>query len=367
MSDKPIIVIGSGVAGYTFVEEFRRHNTETPIIMITRDDGAMYSKPGLSTIFQLKRAPEAWVTASAAAMADRLKIDILTHTTVTAVHPTEQCIQIGDRKLAYAELILATGADAHRLQHQDLKIYHVNNLEEYRAFHQAIQGKKRILIIGSGLVGCEFAHDLSVGGYDVTVLSQETYPLARFVPPKIGHRLVEKLQSLKIHWKFQAKLSDIQTSDYDVILSAIGIFPAIQLAETAGIHTNRGVVVNEFLETSEPHVYAIGDAAEIRGQCYFYVQPAQLAAKALVKTLLGERTPVILPMMRVKVKTGTYPIIFAGVRDTTDHAWRFEEDETGITGKLFIRDTYAGLILTGAHTQKFNEIEKPSPMVSELA
>lgn len=361
MSTKPLVIIGSGVAGYTLAEEYRKLAPTSPLVMLTQNEGALYSKPGLSTVFHLQRSPEALATASAADMAARLNMEVHTHTEVTGIHPVNKEVYFEDRVLAYEHLVLALGAETRKLTYPGLDIFSVNELADYQKFRRALEGKTQVIIIGSGLVASEFANDLAVGAYSVEVVSQDAYPLEKFLPRVMGERLKTALENLGVRWHFRTNYKDFLKSinlKDTLVLSAIGIQPQLTLAKSAGIETRAGIVVNEYLETNLAHIYALGDCAEVQGTCHQYIHPAQLSAKALAKTLTGEKTAVVFALMRVKVKTPAYPIIFAGQIAPHSEAWVIHEDALGMEAILEEEGSYRGLILTGEHCKKFNELAK---------
>lgn len=169
MSERaPLVIIGTGLAGYNLAREWRKLDSETPLLMITADDGRSYSKPMLSTGFSKNKDADGLAMAEPGAMAEQLNARILTHTRVTGIDPGHQRIWIGEEEVRYRDLVLAWGAEPIRVpvegDAQDA-LYPINDLEDYARFRQAAAGKRRVLLLGAGLIGCEFANDLSSGGY----------------------------------------------------------------------------------------------------------------------------------------------------------------------------------------------------------
>lgn len=333
----PLVVIGTGLAGYNLVKEFRKADAERQVIMITADDGRQYSKPMLSTGFSKGKDADGLAMNDAGAMAEQLKIEIRTHQTITAINPAEKVVMLGNEAVVYGDLVLALGAEPLQLPIDGAEhLYHVNDLMDYDQFYQAVQGKKRILVMGAGLVGCEYAHDLASAGYEVDLVAPDTQPLSRLVPAACGEALVPALEALGVTLHLEkavtsvvkdgehyvANLSDGTQLQADVMLSAVGLKPRVALAQAAAIEVNRAIVVNRYLETSAENVYALGDCAEVAGLNLLYVLPLMNAARALAKTLAGEPTQVKYPVMPVMVKTPSLPIVTCPVDENSEGEWQ---------------------------------------------
>ncbi len=170
----PVVVIGTGLAGFNVVKELRKLDKETPVVMITADDGRNYSKPMLSTGFTKEKAADELAMATPEKTAEQFDVEMKTFTEVKALHPADHEVELGDgSRLAYSKLVLAWGADVFRppLEGDATdQVYSVNDLMDYGEFRKALDGKKKVLIIGGGLIGCEFANDLSNGGFEVELV-----------------------------------------------------------------------------------------------------------------------------------------------------------------------------------------------------
>ena len=320
----PLVVIGTGLAGYNLVKEFRKADAERQVIMITADDGRQYSKPMLSTGFSKGKDADGLAMNDAGAMAEQLKIEIRTNQSITAINPADKVVMLGDEALSYSDLVLALGAEPFQLPIEGSEhLYHVNDLMDYAEFHSAVQGKKRVLVMGAGLVGCEYAHDLASAGFAVDLVAPDSQPLSRLVPAPCGDALKPALQALGVTLhlekavtsvvkdgdQYVAHLSDGSELKADVMLSAVGLKPRVALAQAAAVDVNRAIVVNKQLQTSAEHIYAIGDCAEVAGLNLLYVLPLMNCARALAKTLAGQPTEVKYPVMPVMVKTPSLPVV----------------------------------------------------------
>jgi len=161
-----IVIIGSGLAGYTLIREIRKLDKAIPITLITREPGYFYSKPMLSTALASKKEASQLITTASEGMASQLGIDILAETDVSAIDATVQTLQTSAGQISYGKLVLALGSDQIRIPLEGnaaSEVLTVNDLEDYEKFRQAIVGKKKVAIIGAGLIGCEFANDLVLG------------------------------------------------------------------------------------------------------------------------------------------------------------------------------------------------------------
>lgn len=374
----PIVIIGSGMAGYAAAREFRKLNTEQELIMICADDAANYAKPTLSNAFTGKKAPEQIALGDAAKMAAQLNMKIVNHTWVKSIEAQAHQLHLENAAGAasvqdYSKLVLAVGANPIRLAiagdgSDDIHV--VNSLNDYKAFRAHIDEchEKRVVILGAGLIGCEFANDLQNTGHSVTVIDLAPQPLGRLLPAHAAEVFKENLEKTGIHFVLGTtveKVSKDQRGSYfvtlasgqslkaDAVLSAIGLQPNTALAKAANIHTRRGVVTNAGLETSQAGIYAMGDCAEVNGTLLPYVMPIMQQARALAKTLNGEQTAVHYPAMPVAVKTPAAPLTVLPAPVDADVSWETEELEDGMLAKAVDADgTLRGFVLLGATAGK---------------
>lgn len=361
-----LVIVGTGLAGYHLAKEFRKLNTERPIIMVTSDDGRNYSKPMLSTGYAKGKDADGLAMNSVEQMREQLNADIRTHVRVNSIDRVAKAITVEGEAIAYGDLVLALGADVFRpgLEGDGIEhVFSVNDLCDYARFRKAAEGKKKVIIIGGGLIGCEFANDMGSGGFQVHVIE----PMGRALPTLIPERASEAVQnglaflgvqfhfghSVKAVWEkeggVEVELSNGERLAGDIVLSAIGLRPRISLALDAGIEVGRGIKTNRLLRTSDPHVYALGDAAEVDGKVLPYVLPLMAAARALAKTLAGTETEVQYPAMPVQVKTTCCPVVTSPVVPGTAGDWEIEAEGNDV--KAVFKDPEGqvlGFAVTGA-------------------
>lgn len=360
----PIVIIGTGLAGYQLAREFRRVDQATPLMLITADDGKFYSKPLLSTALTNGKTSDMLATATAESMAQQLNAEIRTHSRATSIDPVSKHVLIGDEKIPYAKLVLACGADVLKAPLQGDAVddvLSVNHLYHYAIFQELIKNKKKITILGAGLIGCEFANDLSNAGYEVHVIAPAKAPLDLLIPEEIGKLLQNELSKYNVHWHLECvvntvnkvnnhyhlTLSNGTTLDTEFVLSAIGLIPHIALAQSAGIKTLRGVVVNRYLETSVKEIYALGDCAEVEGHVLPYITPLLNCGRALAKTLAGVNTAVDYPAMPVMVKTPAHPLAICPPPRGMPGNWQIEKDKHNVRALFYDpKEQLQGFVLT---------------------
>lgn len=379
---QPIVIIGSGMAGYTLAREFRKLDTEQELVMICADDAVNYAKPTLSNALVGNKAPAQIGLGDAEKMSTQLNMRIEKFTWVKSIATDKQELTIEkDGQVStqgYSKLILAVGANPIRLAiagdgSDDIHV--VNSLTDYRDFRDSLENcatgdsdNKRVVILGAGLIGCEFANDLQNTGHQVTVVDLAPQPLGRLLPSHVAEAFQENLEESGIKFAlgttvekitknqdrgYLVSLANGQSLQADVVLSAIGLQPNLALAKTADINTSRGVVTNTLLETNQADIYALGDCAEVNGLLLPYVMPIMQQARALAKTLSGQATAVHYPAMPVAVKTPAAPLTVLPVPMDVDANWENEEFEDGMLSKATDADgTLRGFVLLGATAGK---------------
>lgn len=380
-SQSAIVIIGSGLAGYTVIREIRKTDKTTPITLVTREPGYFYSKPMLSTALAGKKEADQLISTPSEGMASQLEINVLGETDVSSIDTAAQTIQTSHGALSYGKLVLALGADQIRLPLEGdavNEVLTVNDLEDYAKFRQAITGKKKIAILGAGLIGCEFANDLVLGGYEVDVIDLAPQALGRLLPEMAATELQNKLSEAGVRWHFgttvetvnhqgghlEVHLANGDSINADVVLSAVGLRPRLELAKTAGIKTDVGIVVNRELETSAPNVYAIGDCAEVEGLVLPYVMPIMQAARALAPTLLGQRTALTYPAMPVMVKTPAFATIVSPPAKGAEGQWKTTPIEGGVEARFESADgKLLGFALMGTATAQRGALTKELPPI----
>ncbi|MDI2141200.1 MULTISPECIES: NAD(P)/FAD-dependent oxidoreductase [unclassified Pseudomonas] len=375
----PVVIVGTGLAGYNLAREFRKLDGETPLLLITADDGRSYSKPMLSTGFGKNKDADGLSMAEPGAMAEQLKAEIRTHTRLSGIDPGHKRLWIGEEAVSYRDLILAWGAETVRVPIEgdagDL-VFPINDLEDYARFRAAVAGKRRVLLLGAGLIGCEFANDLILGGYEVQLVAPCEQVMPTLLHPSAAAAVQAGLESLgarfhlgpvltrlqKVADGLEAHLSDGQVIPCDVVVSAIGLRPRIDLAAAAGIQTNRGVVVDRHLQTSHANIYALGDCAEVDGLNLLYVMPLMSCARALAQTLAGNPTVVNYGPMPITVKTPVCPLVVSPPPRGREGVWTVEGQGADVKALCHdVQGQLLGYALTGAAVMEKLALNKQLP------
>lgn len=387
-SEAPIIIIGSGLAGYNVAREFRKLNTTKELIIIADDAAEFYSKPMLSNALAKNKTSKEIPIANAEKMAEDLNAKILKYTRVEKIDPQNHVIQTNNNEiLNYSQLVLALGASSTALTvsgNAADKIYSVNDLESYANFREAIADKKKIAIIGAGLIGCEFANDLILSDYEVSVIGLAENPLNRLLPEQAAEYLKASLAKQGVNWHLGQQTKQInfndsvfkielengaspdkcRTLEVDVVLSAIGLRPNIKIAKEAGIEVNKAIVVNQHLQTNHEGVFALGDCAEVAGLFLPFVMPLMNSARALAKSLNGEITEVTYPAMPVLVKTPSCSVVIAVPSNNINGEWVVKSDAHGVHAQYIDQDgRLQGFALVGKAVEDKHVLTKELPAV----
>ncbi|MBD8707262.1 FAD-dependent oxidoreductase [Pseudomonas sp. CFBP 13711] len=375
----PVVIIGTGLAGYNLAREFRKLDGETPLLLITADDGRSYSKPMLSTGFGKNKEADGLSMAEPGAMAEQLKAEVRTHTRVSGIDPGHKRLWIGEEAVPYRDLILAWGAETVRVPvagDAADAIFPINDLEDYARFRAAAAGKKRVLILGAGLIGCEFANDLILGGYEIDLVAPCEQVMPTLLHPAAAAAVQVGLESLGARFHLgplltrldraddglEAHLSDGEVLHCDLVVSAIGLRPRTDLAAAAGLEIGRGVVVDRHLQTSHANIYALGDCAEVDGLNLLYVMPLMNCARALAQTLAGTLTPVKYGPMPVTVKTPVCPLVVSPPPKGSVGVWTVEGEGADIKALCLDSDgNLLGYALTGAAVMDKLALNKALP------
>ena len=361
-----LLIIGTGLAGYSLAREFRKLNGGASLELISQDSAYFYSKPVLSNALANGKEPYQIPIKTAEQMADELKADIHKQTIVNAIEPEKnQIVLETDKTIEFERLVIAWGATPIRLPIEGdgaEDILSVNNLEDYRVFYEKLAKAKSVVIIGAGLIGCEFANDLALNQKKVSLIDPGAWPISRLMPQEAGSYYSHALSEKGIDFHLGTSVAKVSKTNHtyllqlkngveikaDLILSAVGLKPLTDKAQAAGLICNRGIITNSLLETNYPNIYAMGDCAEVSGQHLPYIMPIMHQARALAKTLTGNKAEVRYPVMPVVVKTPSCPTIVCPPPINMEGNWQSNEIEEGFEAKFFdVNENLRGFSLFG--------------------
>ena len=365
---QPVVIIGSGHAGYGLAQALRKADPQLEIRVLTQESGHIYSKPALSIALAQGRTAATLATESPLAIEQRLGIRIYAGCKVERIDTQARRLHTSLGEMDYGQLVLASGASAVRLPIEGCAeaLLSVNNLHDYQAFRQRLKDVKSVAILGDGLIGCEFANDMASNGYKVRVIGLGAWPMERLLPKAAGQHLQQALSGLGVQWNlrttlqriernsdgYQLTLADGQVVEADLVLSAVGLRPNLELALEAGLDCGRGIKVDAQLQTSHPGIYALGDCVEINGQLLPYLAPINEGIRALAKTLLGQPTAAHYPLAPVTVKTPVAPLCLLTPPGDCQGQWRCDPTSDGLSAAFHDQaGALRGFVLLGRQAQ----------------
>jgi NADPH-dependent 2,4-dienoyl-CoA reductase/sulfur reductase-like enzyme/nitrite reductase/ring-hydroxylating ferredoxin subunit len=306
-----VVIVGGGAVGSAAAEMLRRDGYSGPVTMISADDAAPYDRPNVSKDFLAGTAPEEWMPLRDSRYYAAQHIELMLKERVASIDPARRVVGLRNgRRIAYGALLLATGADPVRIAvpgTSDAQIFYLRTLSHARAILAAAAVAKSAVVVGASFIGLEVAASLRTRGLEVHVVAPEPIPLARVLGPEMGAYLQTLHESHGVVFHLgnsvsrvdgkQVTLSGGSSLQGDFIVLGVGVRPAVALAEQAGLAIDRGVVVNEFLQTSAPGVFAAGDIArwpDPHSGCRIRVEHwvvAQRQGQVAARNILGSAEP----------------------------------------------------------------------------
>jgi NADPH-dependent 2,4-dienoyl-CoA reductase/sulfur reductase-like enzyme/nitrite reductase/ring-hydroxylating ferredoxin subunit len=272
-----VVIVGAGAAGNAAAEMLRREGYAGPVTMIGAETALPVDRPNLSKNYLAGTAPEEWVLLRGEDFYVAERIELLLGTRVVAIDPKARRVQLSDgTSRGYGALLLATGADPVKLSVPGSEMPHVSylrSLADSRAIIAKATAKEtmRAVVVGASFIGLEVAASLRTRGLEVHVVAPDARPLERVLGPELGDfvRALHEGHGVRFHLGHTLKaieessvvLDDGSRLPADLVVVGIGVRPSLALAEQAGLQMDRGVVVDQHLETSAPGVYAAGDIA----------------------------------------------------------------------------------------------------------
>jgi NAD(P)H-nitrite reductase large subunit len=335
-----VVVIGSGLAGVSFAEKYRSLNPTETITLLSRESDGYYSRPLLSRGFSKSNIEQSIILKTFAQLQES-QIEVISNAEVSAIDPINKTItyqQLNQTvSINYDKLILGPGSAAFIpppfLPYTELFfcLNSLTDLKQIRRFRQTFLEQNRHphwAVVGGGLIGCEISSDLAVSGDKVTLFHAMDRLMERQLDTTDSERLLAIFQEGGVEVRLNQAIrsfskqgdkvlvNSTSSSEFDGLLVCCGFKPRTELAEQAGLTMGRGIKVNEFLQTSDSAIYAIGDAAELpNGKLYAFVLPIRSQAFWLANYLNGQTTepwqaPAFSPQAKVHGFEAVHPMAF---------------------------------------------------------
>jgi NADPH-dependent 2,4-dienoyl-CoA reductase/sulfur reductase-like enzyme/nitrite reductase/ring-hydroxylating ferredoxin subunit len=310
-SPAKIVIVGAGAAGAAAAERLRQLGYDGSITLIGDEVPGPVDRPNLSKDFLAGSAPMEWVRLRSDEFYDQLGINLIKGETVTALDPDAKSVELGSGPIvSYDALLLATGAEPLRPPIKGVDRRHVHTLRtlnDAQAIIAAATPGRRAVVVGSGFIGLEVAASLRARDIDVHVVGRSRVPLETVLGRQLG-LFVQKLHeehgvqfhlgaTLRAVHADTVELHDGRTLAADLVVLGVGVRPRTALAEKAGLEVDDGIVVNAFLRTSAPDIWAAGDVARYpdpHGGTRLRIEhwvSAQRQGQAAAADMLGLGTP----------------------------------------------------------------------------
>ncbi|HEY7058726.1 MAG TPA: FAD-dependent oxidoreductase [Vicinamibacterales bacterium] len=270
-----IVILGGGAAGLAAADMLRREGYDGPLTIISADDAPPSDRPNLSKDFLAGTAKEDWIPLRAPEYYTERRIDLVLESRVSTLDARQKRVTTDKGKTyEFDALLIATGAEPVRLDipgATDAQVYYLRSFSDSRTIVERSGSAKDVVVIGASFIGLEVAASLRTRGLNVHVVAPESQPLERVMGPEVG-RFIRKLHEshgVVFHLGNTVKrvegravtLSDGATVEADFLVAGVGVRPALEVAERAGLKIDQGIAVDEYLETSVPGIFAAGDLA----------------------------------------------------------------------------------------------------------
>ena len=264
-----VVILGLGAAGAAAAEMLRRRGYDGPITIIDEDPSAPVDRPNLSKDYLAGHAEPEWIPLWPEGFTKEHRIEIRRTKAKSLDLSRKQVVLDDGGAVPYDALILAMGAEPNHLSIPGALV--LRSFADANAIIKAAEHAKRAVVIGSSFIGLEVAASLRERQVAVDVVSMESRPLERIVDPRVSSMIRSWHEDHGVRFHMGSEVARIEpgkvtlrdgsTLDAELVIAGIGVKPRVALAQAAGLAVDNGVIVNEYLETSRPGVWAAGDIA----------------------------------------------------------------------------------------------------------
>jgi apoptosis-inducing factor 3 len=270
-----VVIVGGGAAGLAAADMLRRKGYQGSVTIFSADDSAPYDRPNVSKDYLQEPIPDEWMNLRLPDFYKEHRIDLALNSRVRSIDPRQKQVRLEDgRTYSYGALLLATGADVIKLPipgARDSDVFYVRTWADARVIAKKAEAANQVIVAGASFIGLEVAASLRSRGLAVHVVATENQPFERTLGAEVGgfFRVLHESHGVVFHLGTsvtgvdgnQVTLSDGAKLEADFLVLGVGVRPSVTLAEQAGLKVDRGVVVNEYLETSAAGIFAAGDIA----------------------------------------------------------------------------------------------------------
>jgi nitrite reductase (NADH) large subunit len=374
-----LVVVGNGMAGVACVEQILRHSPKFQIRIFGDETHVNYNRILLSSVLAGEKSIDD-IVLNGLDWYEKTGIDLRLGIRIVDVDPVNKTVTGDDgRVTSFDKLLLATGSNPLIPSIDDVKkegVFVFRNLEDTRALLERAGRGVKAVVIGGGLLGLEAARGLQVQGCDVTVVHLMETLMERQLDPTGGGYLASKMNRMGITVLLGLSTTKVLGNGHvqgvefkgggsipaDLVVIAAGIRPNVTLGQKAGLEIKRGIVVNDYMETSHPNIFAVGECVQHNGICYGLVAPLIEQGKVLAATITGNKGPKYEgSVLASKLKIMGVDVFSAGeIDDKLDgsEVIRYEDPSLGIYKKLTLKNNkLSGAILVGETNDSHNYME----------